>query len=299
MKRYFPLGSLLTALALAVLFATVPGCPDKSAPKKEGEVAKTGDDKKGKSGEGEKKKGDPLVVKNTDAVVKGRVVYDGEPPTPAKIKMEGHADAPLCHAGPDHDPTWIVGKDKGVSGVVVSLVPPDGKFFALDKEQAEKYKGKASIDQPYCLYEPHVVAMFAEYKTEDGKVHETGEKFMVKNTGKISHNTKVTGGRKNPSANLNISPGTTDGVPFDVKYQSEPVDISCEKHSWMSAKLLTFDNPFFAVTDKDGNFEIKNVPSGVEFTIKTWHEQSAPVSEKKSFSKGDNEAPTLKIKASS
>jgi hypothetical protein len=182
----------------------------------------------------------------------------------------------------------------------VSLVPADGKFFALEEKQVAKYKGAASIDQPFCLYEPHVLAMFAAYKTEDGKVHETGEKLMVKNTGKISHNTKVSGdARKNPTIDKNINPETKDGIPYDIAYQSAPIDISCTKHTWMSAKLVTFDHPFFAVTDKDGNFEIKNVPSGVEFTIKTWHEQSAPATEKKTFSKGDNDVPTLKIKASS
>jgi hypothetical protein len=67
----------------------------------------------------------------------------------------------------------------------------------------------------------------------------------------------------------------------------------------MNAKLIAFDHPLFAVTNKDGHFEIKNVPAGVEFTITTWHLQSAPAMEKKSFSKGDNDVPTLKIKASS
>jgi hypothetical protein len=105
--------------------------------------------------------------------------------------------------------------------------------------------------------------------------------------------------RKNPLIDKDLGPGTVDGKPYDITYQNEPIDITCSKHSWMSAKLITFDHPFFAVTDKDGNFEIKNVPTGVELTIKTWHLQSAPVTEKKTFSKGDNEVPTLKIKASS
>jgi hypothetical protein len=297
MKRYFPLGSLFTAMVLAVLLATVPGCPDKT--KKDGKVAKE-EEKKKEGGDTSGKKGDPLVVKNTDAVVKGRVIYDGDPPAAKKIEMKNHADAPACHAGPDHDQTWVLGKEKGVAAVVVSLVPVDGKFFALDGKQAKEYKGTAWIDQPFCVYEPHVVALFAAYKTEDGKLHETGEKLMVKNSGKISHNTKVSGdSRKNPSTGKNIPPETKEGMPFDITYQKEPIDIACDKHNWMNAKLITFDHPFFAVTNKDGQFEIKNVPSGVEFTIKTWHPQAAPASEKKTFTKGDNEVPTLKIKASS
>jgi len=32
------------------------------------------------------------------------------------------------------------------------------------------------------------------------------------------------------------------------------------------------ETPYFAVTDKDGNYSIKNVPPG-KYTLKIWHEK--------------------------
>jgi hypothetical protein len=40
----------------------------------------------------------------------------------------------------------------------------------------------------------------------------------------------------------------------------------------MKAHIRNFDHPFAAVTDEDGNFEIKNVPTGVEVHLVIWHE---------------------------
>jgi hypothetical protein len=39
----------------------------------------------------------------------------------------------------------------------------------------------------------------------------------------------------------------------------------------MNSYMLVRDNPYFAVTDKDGNFSIKNIPVG-EHTFVVWHE---------------------------
>jgi hypothetical protein len=303
MKRCFSLGSLLTVLVLAVIFTTVPGCPDKKVapipPKadggKAGDGAKTGD---GKVDTGKGGKGEALAVKAWDGVVKGKVVLEGTPPATTELKMAGHADEAKCHAGPHKDQTWLVSKDGGVANVAVILEAPEGKFFAVDEKLVKEYKDP-SIDQPYCVYEPQLVALFAAYKGQDGKATATGLKLLVKNSGGISHNTKIKGElRPNEGYGKDIPPGAKDGVPFPINYQKSPIDISCDKHTWMSAKLLTFDHPFFAVTDKDGSFEIKNVPTDVELTVKLWHKEGTAASQKKTFTKGDNDLP-LKIKTAS
>ncbi len=47
--------------------------------------------------------------------------------------------------------------------------------------------------------------------------------------------------------------------------------LLCNVHSEMSAFLVIAPTPYFAVTDADGSFEIKNVPPGT-YTLKTWSE---------------------------
>jgi hypothetical protein len=46
----------------------------------------------------------------------------------------------------------------------------------------------------------------------------------------------------------------------------------------MSGYVVVVPTPYFAVTDKDGNFEIKNVPAG-KYTLKTWSEDGKPTTQ--------------------
>jgi len=305
MKRHFYLGSLLAIPFVVVVLAMIPGCPSSKEGTKQGTTTNTSKETSqttSSTDTGGKKKREAFVVAKTDGVIKGRVVYDGDPPKMPKIaKMDEHADKAQCHKGPDHEQTWIIGKDNAVENVVVFLEAPEGKYFAIDDKLAEQYKDDAVIDQPFCVYEPHIVAMFPQYRTSDDKLKETGQKLRIKNSGEISHNTKITGDERkgNPNVSENVNPKTTDGKVIPIKYQKDPLPVVCDKHNWMNAKVITFDHPFFERTDKDGNFEIKNVPSGVEFTIKTWHEEAAPVSKKLEVKAGNNDAGTLKVKAAS
>jgi plastocyanin len=47
--------------------------------------------------------------------------------------------------------------------------------------------------------------------------------------------------------------------------------LLCNVHPEMSGTLVIVPTPYFAVTDADGTFEIKNVPPGT-YTLKTWSE---------------------------
>ena len=54
--------------------------------------------------------------------------------------------------------------------------------------------------------------------------------------------------------------------------------LLCNVHPEMSGYVVVSPTPYFAVTDKDGNFEIKNVPAG-KYTVKTWSEDGKPVTQ--------------------
>ena len=44
----------------------------------------------------------------------------------------------------------------------------------------------------------------------------------------------------------------------------------------MRAYLFVFDQPYFAVTGRDGSFVLKNLPSAT-YTIEAWHEGNQPL----------------------
>jgi hypothetical protein len=48
--------------------------------------------------------------------------------------------------------------------------------------------------------------------------------------------------------------------------------LLCNVHPEMEAFVVTLQNPYFAVSDKDGSYSIKNVPAG-KFTLMIWHEK--------------------------
>jgi hypothetical protein len=43
----------------------------------------------------------------------------------------------------------------------------------------------------------------------------------------------------------------------------------------MEGWIVIFPTPYFAVTDENGNYTIKDVPEGT-YTLKTWHKKLAP-----------------------
>ena len=50
------------------------------------------------------------------------------------------------------------------------------------------------------------------------------------------------------------------------------VKVFCEIHSHMTATIMAFNHPWFAMVDEDGRFELTNVPPG-QREITAWHER--------------------------
>ena len=51
------------------------------------------------------------------------------------------------------------------------------------------------------------------------------------------------------------------------------MNIKCDAgHTWMSAYIVVTENPYYAVTNDNGIFEIKDIPAG-KYQLKAWHEK--------------------------
>ncbi len=89
---------------------------------------------------------------------------------------------------------------------------------------------------------------------------------------------------------------------IDLKADKQAIAVSCNIHPWMKGWIWCFDHPYFAVTDENGHFEIKNAPVG-KFNMVVWQEDmgfkggsagrsGTPIEIKK----GDNDIGKIEIK---
>jgi plastocyanin len=116
----------------------------------------------------------------------------------------------------------------------------------------------ATIDQKGCRFEPHVLGMRA------------GQTLKVLNSDPVSHNIHPM-----PQTNREWNQGQAPGAsPLEREFARPEImiPVKCNVHSWMRSYIGVVEHPYFAVTNSEGTFELKNVPPG-EYTIETWQEK--------------------------
>ena len=193
--------------------------------------------------------------------IKGQVVWAGKDvPKRKKIDLGQNQDKAEClKNGPLIDDRLVVNsKNKGVRWAAVYLMSTDGfkKAIPIHPSLKEIKKKVVEVDQPCCLFEPHMLAV------------RQGQTLVFKNSAKIPHNVKID---PEPSINQLLPPGGQIKLE-DLKARALPLSIACNIHGWMSGKVFVLSHPYFAVTDEDGNFEIKDAPAG-NFRLVVWHEE--------------------------
>jgi len=195
--------------------------------------------------------------------IKGQVVWSGKD-APKRAQINVTKDQPACEKnGKLFEDKLVVNPDnKGVRWCIVYLI--DDKGF--DKEipvnpNLKPIKDKTvDLDQPCCQFEPHMLAI------------REGQTLIVKNSAAIAHNVNLVGGVKGPNVNQIVPAGGKFKVE-DIKARPIPIFVKCDIHPWMGGRIAVLKNPYFAITDKDGKFEIKDAPAG-NFRLVIWHEES-------------------------
>jgi hypothetical protein len=163
--------------------------------------------------------------------------------------------------------TIVNPKNRGIQNVVVWLRPankerdPKLPAEAIHPDLAkDKVKpNDLSVDQPCCQFIPRIT------------LAREGDRLEFKNSSpNINHNTKWSS-NENGEFNVNIAPGQSYKLPNPLKYERTQIPFECNSHPWMKGQVRVFDHPYFALTDADGKFEIKNAPVGT-FHIVYAHE---------------------------
>jgi plastocyanin len=192
--------------------------------------------------------------------LKGKVLFSGDAPAPVILQEQGKAakDPNICakDASIKSERLLVDPASKGVRFALVYLPKPTAVNEDAKKTAAS---AKVEFDQKGCIFQPHVMGLMS------------GVEVTLKSSDPANHNVNVK--LKNSGFNKIVAQGAV--IPFTpTAAERTPGQIVCDIHPWMSAWWMVLDNPYFAVTDAQGNFEIKNVPAGTQKVV-VWQESVA------------------------
>jgi hypothetical protein len=140
---------------------------------------------------------------------------------------------------------------KGVRNAVVSLEDMQGKGRPLAALGAEPLR----LDQRFCRYQPRILIL-----PKDGKVQMTSADNTL-------HNIHMYG-----AGTYNLAFGNPS-VQFVRPFKKLGlVRVVCDAgHAWMTAYIHVVEHPYYAVTNEQGQFELRDVPPG-NYQLTLWHE---------------------------
>jgi plastocyanin len=209
------------------------------------------------------------------ASVAGRVKFQGQLPQPTKVSMSADPSCANLHPGPMFSQDFVTGSDNTLGNVVVFISEGLGdRTFDVPAEAV-------TFEQKGCMYMPHVVALRAN------------QTMKMVNSDHTTHNVHPT-----PANNREWNKAELAGATMDETFAREEIAIpvKCNVHPWMKSYIAVFKHPYFAVTGKDGSFQLPNLPPG-EYTVEAWHEKLGTMAQKITVAAGENKALDFTFKA--
>ncbi len=185
--------------------------------------------------------------------ITGQINFTGAKPAATMIKMNADPRCVKMHGNKDvASEQTVVNPNKTLRYVFVYVKKGlEGKKFPTSNT-------KITLDQQGCMYHPHVFGMMTKQPLE------------IINADQTLHNIHALPKNSSPFNIAQPNKGMKISKTFD---KSEVmVKVKCEVHNWMAAYIGVLDHPFFAVSDDQGKFDIKNLPPG-EYDLEAWHEK--------------------------
>ena len=190
----------------------------------------------------------------TAASIHGVMHFSGSAPAPVQIDMGMDPGCTIENHEPNFSQQYVVNHGALANVYIYVKQGLEGKNFAVPTTPV-------ILDQKGCRYEPHVIALMS------------GQTLRVLNSDPTMHNVHAQpNAPSNPQWNMSQMP---KGAPIEKTFHDPEVmmPFKCNQHPWMKAYVNVAANPFYAVSDADGQFEIKGLPPG-EYTIAAIHEVS-------------------------
>ena len=121
-----------------------------------------------------------------------------------------------------------------------------------------------------------------------------GDTLVVENRDSLLHNMNMKQTRTRGETAVESRPLGNFSLPLAGMSVEKPdlieapgvIEVTCDAHGWMEARIRVFDHPHFAVTDGQGRFTIEDVPPGT-YTLHVRHPAAGSLERRVTVRLGD------------
>lgn len=199
------------------------------------------------------------------ASIKGTIKFKGAVPPDEIISIDTNTD----YCGKEQKAGKYIVSDSRVKNVVVWL------------EGIEKGKAlpatPVSVTINKCRAVPHVNIGFVDgeyvFRNDDDILHTVQSKLGLAYQKQVSARPLEDGASIYNLALPKKGLEVRKPIKKWHRYTDETgfIQVRSNTHNWIRGYIFIFDQPYAAVTDENGTFEMDNLPPG-EYTLKVWHE---------------------------
>jgi hypothetical protein len=190
--------------------------------------------------------------------LRARFVFDGPPPERKRIQVT--ADIEFCGKQDLYEENLVVNPTNGGVANVVAWLVTSTRHPAPPRRCTDQPRvAEINLDAKGCRFEPHVTLL------------RTDQTLVIRNGNPIGDSAKIDT-LNNPGINIVLPVEGRVRCQFPIA-ERLPAQVSCTVHPWEVGWLIINEHPHMAVSDRDGNLQLKDVPAG-KWTFQFWHEKA-------------------------
>jgi hypothetical protein len=200
----------------------------------------------------------------------GRAFLDGTPPLEIPITVDPSCGRLIKRALTTHH--FLTSETGELADVFVVVTE------GLHSKAWPKTAKPAVVRDINCFFEPYVSGVRVD------------QEIVLENSDPVLHNAHLIA-NENKEANFTLPPKHSRSIKLTAPEIF--VRLKCDVHPWEFAYINVVEHPFFAVTDKSGQFIIPPLPPG-RYTVRAYHRKAGQLSQEVELN--ENESRSLEFR---
>lgn len=196
--------------------------------------------------------------------LRGQIIVRGDVPTIDDERIPN--DLAICVEGGlgIKDDNLLVDPAGGLADVFVMLIPDHHQVKPPIHPSYRSIQNESvSLEFENCRLRPHAILL------------QTGQELVLKNNDDVGHHCQIDTFQN--SGNLLVARRSQYSFRFQQPDRI-PGTVRCGIHQWIDALILVQDHPYNDISQRNGCFEINNIPTG-KWKFMFWHSKTGYLNE--------------------